>query len=56
MAYYHVAPTRAVLLFPLFLLLSVATALAVGLWLAALNALYRDVRPTAGDEDVQRSG
>jgi lipopolysaccharide transport system permease protein len=44
MAYYHIAPTRSILLLPLFLLLSVATALAVGLWLAALNALYRDVR------------
>ena len=44
MAYYHIAPTRTILLLPLFLLLSVATALAVGLWLAALNALYRDVR------------
>jgi len=29
---------------PLFLLLAVATALGVGLWLSALNALYRDVR------------
>jgi len=29
---------------PLFLLLAVATALAVGLWLSALNAIYRDVR------------
>ena len=44
MAYYHIAPTPTILLLPLFLLLSVATALAVGLWLAALNALYRDVR------------
>lgn len=44
MAYYHIAPTRAVLFLPLFLLLSVATALAIGLWLAAMNALYRDVR------------
>jgi lipopolysaccharide transport system permease protein len=44
MAYYHIAPTRTILVLPLFLLLSVATALAVGLWLAALNALYRDVR------------
>jgi lipopolysaccharide transport system permease protein len=29
---------------PLFVALAVATALAVGLWLAALNALYRDFR------------
>jgi lipopolysaccharide transport system permease protein len=29
---------------PLFLLLAVLTALGVGLWLSALNAIYRDVR------------
>jgi lipopolysaccharide transport system permease protein len=29
---------------PFFLLLAVATALGVGLWLSALNALYRDVK------------
>ena len=44
MAYYHVTPHRAILLFPAFLLLAVATALGVGLWLSALNAQYRDVR------------
>lgn len=37
-------PTPAVWLLPLFLLLAVVTALGVGLWLSALNALYRDVR------------
>ena len=44
MFYYHVAPTRAALFSPLFLLLAVATALGVGLWLSAMNAIYRDVR------------
>jgi lipopolysaccharide transport system permease protein len=44
MVYYHIAPGRAVLLLPLFLLLAVLTALGVGLWLSALNAMYRDVR------------
>jgi len=44
MAYYHIMPGPAVLLVPFFLLLSVLTALGVGLWLSALNALYRDVR------------
>jgi lipopolysaccharide transport system permease protein len=44
MAYYHIAPTLAVLLLPVFLLLGVLTALGVGLWLSALNAIYRDVR------------
>jgi lipopolysaccharide transport system permease protein len=41
---YHIRPTLAALWLPAFLLLAVATALGVGLWLAALNALYRDVR------------
>jgi lipopolysaccharide transport system permease protein len=44
MVYYHVVPTLRVLLLPIFLLLAVATALGVGLWLSALNAIYRDVR------------
>ena len=44
MAYYRITPHRAILLFPAFLLLAVATALGVGLWLSALNAQYRDVR------------
>jgi lipopolysaccharide transport system permease protein len=44
MAYFHMAPTRAVIWLPAFLLLAVLTALGVGLWLSALNALYRDVR------------
>lgn len=44
MLYYGIAPTRAILLLPLFLLLAVVTALAAGLWLSALNVQYRDVR------------
>jgi lipopolysaccharide transport system permease protein len=43
MAWYGIVPTRNVLALPLFLLLSVATTLAVGLWLSALNVRYRDV-------------
>jgi lipopolysaccharide transport system permease protein len=46
MAYYGVAPTPAVFALPLFVLLAGATALGVGLWLAALNVRYRDVRFT----------
>jgi len=46
MFYYGTAPTAAVLTLPLFLLLAIATALAVGLWLSALNVQYRDVRYT----------
>jgi lipopolysaccharide transport system permease protein len=44
MLYYHILPSFAILLFPLFLFLAVLTALGVGLWLSALNAVYRDVR------------
>lgn len=44
MAFYHMVPGWPMLLFPAFLLLAVATALGVGLWLSALNAIYRDVR------------
>jgi lipopolysaccharide transport system permease protein len=41
---YGIRPTFIALLLPFFLLLAVLTALGVGLWLSALNALYRDVR------------
>ncbi|MBZ5539034.1 MAG: ABC transporter permease [Acidobacteriia bacterium] len=41
---YGQRPGFAALYLPLLLLLAVATALGVGLWLSALNALYRDVR------------
>lgn len=44
--YYGVVPTPAVLLLPLFALLASLTALAVGLWLSALNVQYRDVKYT----------
>jgi homopolymeric O-antigen transport system permease protein len=44
MLVYGLVPGPLALLLPLFLLLAVATALAMGLWLAALNAVYRDVR------------
>jgi len=46
MAYYGIVPTSAILTLPGFLLLAVVTALAVGLWLSALNVKYRDVRYT----------
>jgi lipopolysaccharide transport system permease protein len=42
--YYRTHLSAAMLWFPLFLLLAVLTALGVGLWLSALNAIYRDVR------------
>jgi len=44
MIYYRMHATAAMLMLPLFLLLAVLTALGVGLWLSALNAIYRDVR------------
>jgi lipopolysaccharide transport system permease protein len=44
MVYYRIVPGPAILLFPCFLLLAVLTALGAGLWLSALNAIYRDVR------------
>jgi lipopolysaccharide transport system permease protein len=43
MAWFGIAPTWGVLALPLFLLLALATALAVGLWLSALDVRYRDV-------------
>ncbi|MFZ0619209.1 MAG: ABC transporter permease, partial [Candidatus Acidiferrales bacterium] len=44
MVYYHLRPTMQILWLPAFLLLAMLTALGVGLWLSALNAIYRDVR------------
>jgi lipopolysaccharide transport system permease protein len=41
---YGIRPTLAALWLPALLALAVFTALGVGLWLSALNALYRDVR------------
>jgi lipopolysaccharide transport system permease protein len=46
MLYYGVVPTFAIAVLPLYLLLAVATALSVGLWLSALNVQFRDVRYT----------
>lgn len=46
LAYYRVPLGPALLAAPLFLLLAALTALAVGIWLAALNVQYRDVRYT----------
>jgi lipopolysaccharide transport system permease protein len=43
MVFYGVAPTAAVWALPLFLLLALITALGIGLWLSALNVLYRDI-------------
>jgi lipopolysaccharide transport system permease protein len=44
MLFYGIVPTVAIWALPLFVLLATATALGLGLWLAALNVQYRDVR------------
>lgn len=44
MLYYGLVPGPAVLALPGLVLLAIATALSVGLWLSVLNARYRDVR------------
>ncbi len=46
MFYYGVVPTTAALALPFIILFAIATALAVGLWLSALNVQYRDVHYT----------
>jgi lipopolysaccharide transport system permease protein len=46
MAWYAVPLTWALLAVPLLVVFAVATALAVGVWLAALNVQYRDVKYT----------
>lgn len=44
MLYYGISPTMALWALPLFVLLAVMTALAVSIWLSAVNVRYRDVR------------
>ena len=46
MLLYGIVPGRQILALPAFIVLAVVTALAVGLWLSALNVQYRDVRYT----------
>jgi lipopolysaccharide transport system permease protein len=46
MIWYGVRPSWATLTLPFFLVLAIATALGVGLWLSALNVQYRDIRYT----------
>jgi lipopolysaccharide transport system permease protein len=48
MAWFGIIPTLAALFLPFFVLLAIGTALGVGLWLAALNVQYRDIRYTIG--------
>ena len=46
MGFYGISASGAFWTIPLFVLLAIITALAVGLWLCALNVRYRDVRYT----------
>lgn len=41
---YKIVPTIAMLTLPLFVLLTIAVALGIGMWFSALNVKYRDVR------------
>ena len=45
-AYYGIRPTANVVWLPLFALLALVTSLGVGLWAAAINVQFRDVRYT----------
>lgn len=44
--YYHIYPTAMILLLPFLLLMMIFTACGAGIFLAALNAKYRDIRYT----------
>jgi lipopolysaccharide transport system permease protein len=46
MPFYGVVPKLTILLLPVFLLLVVLTSFAVGVWVSALTAEYRDIRYT----------
>jgi lipopolysaccharide transport system permease protein len=48
MTFYGVAPGAALVLLPLWAIAMVLIALGAGLWLSALNVLYRDVRYALG--------
>ena len=44
MIYFRITPSANIWALPFFILLALVTAFAVGIWLAALNVRYRDVR------------
>jgi lipopolysaccharide transport system permease protein len=44
MLFYDIVPTANVIWLPVFLLLALVTSLGVGLWFAAMNVQFRDVR------------
>ena len=48
LSYYRITPTLTLLALPFFTLLCALIAFGAGMWLAALNVQYRDVRYTLG--------
>jgi lipopolysaccharide transport system permease protein len=44
MPFYGTMPSTRILYLPIFIMFAMATALAAGVWLAALNVEYRDIR------------
>lgn len=46
MAYYGFIPTINIIFLPVFIILALATAFGMGLWLSALNVKYRDFQYT----------
>ncbi len=44
MPFFGVSPTAEIIWLPLFILLAITTSIGVGLWLATLNVIFRDVR------------
>lgn len=44
MFYYQISPSADVVWLPAFVLLAIMSCLGIGMWLAALNVRYRDVR------------
>ncbi len=46
MMYYGMYPGWSIVILPIFIMLALAAALSVGLWLSALNVKYRDIRYT----------
>jgi lipopolysaccharide transport system permease protein len=43
MLFYGIMPSLNLIFLPLFIMMAIVTALAVGLWTSAANAIYRDV-------------
>ena len=44
MAYFDVMPSIQIVWLPFLMIMALATGLGAGLWMAALNVVYRDIR------------